>query len=204
MPDFIEALEVTRNPSPGYVRSHPYSDVVKTGLVLSIKEGRTSLAAYLLENEPLAPAIMRERITPAYVGGNRSIPLLDLLIVQHVWDVNTEGILAGDKRPLISWVLQHQDDNELVCWLLDRGVGADFGDDDYACETLWPRPPASLEICARFGSVESYRLLQAKRARLGRRTLHFCCLTAAAYAADPGVASSLDQDVLGREEEVGG
>lgn len=215
LPDFIEALEVARSDrrrrasacqgrgqGAGPDDDDTYRDAIESGLRNAISAGRIDQAAYLLDNEPLAPAIMREHIMPRDFGQNPSIPLFELLIVQHGWDVNKEDV--REKRTLISWAAEQTDEHELVCWLLDHGARVDFGDDNYAVETLWPRPPPLLETCAAFGSVESFRLLQAKGARLGRRALHFSCYTAALCGADPGdVTSSLDQGTLGRGEDLG-
>ncbi|KUI58924.1 hypothetical protein VP1G_06183 [Cytospora mali] len=196
LPDFIRALERARHPTT-LDRSYPF--IIRMGLFFSIMHGRTSLAAYLLENEPLAPAILREHITPSVVGQKPSIPLFDLLITQHGWDINKDEGKPHDKSPLLSWVLHHQNEHELVCWLLDRNARVDFGE---VSDEERPRPLVLLETCAQFGSVESFRLLQAKGAKLGGRTLHLCCGTAAYYGADPG-ANSQDQDNLGREEVLG-
>ncbi|KUI68039.1 hypothetical protein VM1G_03629 [Cytospora mali] len=193
LPDFIGALERARHPTT-LDRSYPF--IIRMGLFFSIMHGRTSLAAYLLDNEPLAPAILREHITPSVIGQNPSIPLFELLITQHGWDINKDEGKPHDKSPLISWVLHHQNEHELVCWLLDRNATVDFGE---VSDEERPRPLVLLETCAQLGSVESFRLLQAKGAKLGGRTLHLCCGTAAYHGADPGV-NSQDQDHLGREE----
>ncbi|ROW03890.1 hypothetical protein VPNG_07292 [Cytospora leucostoma] len=190
LPDFIEALEIARHQAPAYDSSHPYPSVIRSGLSASIRQGRTSLASYLLGNEPLAPAILRAHIRPSTIGRKASIPLFELLIAQYGWDINTEDVpVHCDKRPLISWVLEGPNEHELICWLLDHNARVDFGQDDYFLERLVPRPPALLETCARYGSVESFRLLQARGARLGNRTLHFACVRAACYGADPSVSS---------------
>ncbi|ROW02459.1 hypothetical protein VMCG_06145 [Cytospora schulzeri] len=218
LPLFIEALEAARNPACNYTEDEEYQNCIWSGLHSSIQLGRTHLAAYLLNNDPVAPTVLRGRIDPYTVALNATVPLLELLVVRHGWDVNAQGGGRRDRMPLVSLVIAQPNEHELVCWLVDHGARLDFGegeeegeeeeedgDDGYARSSRrGARPPALLETCGRSGSVELFRMLRARGARLGRRTLHLACSTAAMCGADPGVSSQdRGRDRLGREGRTG-
>lgn len=168
-----EALELAKSKP---IRNTPYEKFLASALSSCVQDGKIDLATHLLEQES-APMTF---LSPPIIWTKFSIPLLELLIA-HGWDINRSAEPGARTRcqRLIDLACG---DEDLVRWLVDHGAIVDGGEDEYE---LYPEPPPLLETCAVRGSVSTFRFLQARGARLSKRTLHRAAEEAAAARADP-------------------
>ncbi|KAK7431851.1 hypothetical protein QQZ08_001469 [Neonectria magnoliae] len=187
LPQLAEALELAKtNP----VRNYPYEKFLASALSSCVQEAKLDLVRYLLEQDSTPTTF----ITPVVVWDKFSIPLLELLIA-HGWDINRPGEPGPRTRGqrLIDLACG---DEDLVRWLVDHGARVDGGENEYE---LYPEPPPLLETCAVRGSVSTFRFLQARGAKLSRRTLHRAAEDAAAARVDPGADDGGDATARQRE-----
>lgn len=123
------------------------------------------LITYLLESTNVVLSS-----TARYISNqNSSIPLFELLAA-HGWDINQRDGSDNSRRVLDLVII----DEKHVRWLLDHGVQVRCSD---------PEPP--LDLCARLGSLATFKLLQHHGAEISRRTLHYAAQAATACGAAP-------------------
>lgn len=110
-----------------------------------------------------------------------SIPLFEALLAAG-YDFTKAGpkncgMIKG--RNMLHMVIQ---EGHMVEWLLDHGTPVDLGEPIYAPRA---RPPPLLEYCACLGSVDTFKLLKTRGAKLTRRCLHVAVGEAASAGIDP-------------------
>ncbi|KAM5344290.1 hypothetical protein ACJ41O_012827 [Fusarium nematophilum] len=168
-----EALQLAKSNPP---RNSSYETFLSSALSSAVQDGKLDLVRYLLEQES-APMTL---LSPILVWGSFSIPLLELLMA-HGWDINRSAERGANSRcrRLVDMACH---DQKIMTWLVDHGARVDGGEDNYE---VFPEPAPLLETCASSGSVSTFKFLQARGARLGRRTLHRAAGGAAALGVDP-------------------
>ncbi|KAF7544850.1 hypothetical protein G7Z17_g9633 [Cylindrodendrum hubeiense] len=185
-----EALDLAKsNP----IRNTPYDKFLASALSSCVQDGRIDLVGHLLEQESASMTFL----SPPIVWTKFSIPLLELLIA-HGWDINrsAESGARTRRQRIIDLACG---DETFVRWLVDHGAQVDGGEDEYE---VYPEPAPLLETCAVRGSVSTFLFLQARGARLGKRTLHRAAEEAAAARADPSItydSASVESDPNGAE-----
>jgi hypothetical protein len=98
-----------------------------------------------------------------------SIPLFALMS-NHGWDINQPDKSDHGRRVLDLMITNE----EYVHWLLDHGAQVNH---------IEPEPV--LDLCARVGSLATFKLLQENGAEISRRTLHCAAQAAAACGVEP-------------------
>ncbi|KAF2685368.1 hypothetical protein K458DRAFT_430895 [Lentithecium fluviatile CBS 122367] len=138
-----------------------------------------SFFGYLLETEQSCVDLSRP-CAMSGLGHSPSLLVLELLVA-HGWDVNHESprIYFTDKMLIDSPIIL--ENYELVVWMVEHGTIVDGGDPEN--DRSWPTP--LLETCAAYGTVQAFRYLMEKGAKLGRKTLHRATLMAAELGTDP-------------------
>jgi hypothetical protein len=166
-----------------------YSDFLDTALGTVVSRGSVPLASYLLSQES-APV---SNISAIAVANSPSIELFQALL-ENGWDVNRRdpNDNVHKARRLIDHVLGNE---ELVRWLTNHGarIGGNENEAEEDPERLedWPQP--ILESCAQTGSLDTFRFLLTKGAKISRRTLHRAAEAGARLGADPAIeAPSLE------------
>ncbi|KAL9098984.1 MAG: hypothetical protein Q9163_005453 [Psora crenata] len=127
----------------------------------ALRHGAYEVVTYLLDcrNASL------EEVTPDSLTTTPSIPLFEAAVA-HGFDINSpepRGESAGQR--LIQFVVH---DETMVQWCLDHGSSIEDGVRD---PDVLPFP-ALLESVALSGTVSTFRLLQSRGAKMGKRTLH--------------------------------
>ncbi|KAM0426515.1 hypothetical protein ACHAPT_008207 [Fusarium lateritium] len=170
-----EALKIAKSTPP---RNSSYEQFLSSALSACVQDGKLDLVKYLLEHEP-APLTS---LSPTKVWPKFSIPLVELLIA-HGWDINQQAPRGPTDRcrRLVDLACR---DQVIIEWLVDHGARVDGGEYEYE---IFPQPAPLLETCALQGSVSTFKYLQVRGARLGRRTLHLAAGAAAALGVDPKV-----------------
>ncbi|RSL41234.1 hypothetical protein CEP54_015886 [Fusarium duplospermum] len=178
-----EALKIAQSNPP---RNSSYEKFLSSTLSACVENGKLDLVKYLLEQES-APLTS---LSPTKVWPTFSIPLVELLIA-HGWDMNQQAPRGPTDRcrRLVDMACHDQD---IITWLVDHGARVDGGEYDYE---IFPQPAPLLETCALQGSVSTFKYLQERGARLGRRTLHLAAGAAAALGVDPKVEGDSTMDV---------
>ncbi|RSL82817.1 hypothetical protein CEP51_004923 [Fusarium floridanum] len=175
IPQLVEALQIAQSNPP---RNSSYEKFLTSALSACIENGKLDLVKYLLEQEstPLTS------LSPTKVWSKFSIPLVELLIA-HGWDINQQAPRGPTDRcrRLVDLACHDQD---IITWLVNHGARVDGGEYEYE---MFPQPAPLLETCALQGSVSTFKYLQERGARLGRRTLHLAAGAAAALGVDPKV-----------------
>ena len=156
-------------------------EVFESGLKFAVQQGKSTLALHILEEGAEITAL-----SVLDVGYKPSIALWSFL-KSYGYDFNQTGPRDSyfQGRSVI-YTVTH--DEKLVRWLIEEcGVRVDLGEEDYWVQ---PRPPLLLQTCASIGSVESFKLIQERGAKVGRRTLHEAVKSAASGGYDPEDTSS--------------
>ena len=139
-------------------------------------------------------------LSPLNLWDTASKPILELLL-RNGWNINQQlpQDLSSRGRRLVHspHVLQ---DYQLVVWMVEHGAIIDDGD----LEAKTPCPPTLLEDCGPHGAVRSFKYLQSKGARCGKKTLHLTARVAADLGADPsiepGTTSTITADQQRKDE----
>ncbi|RTE85062.1 hypothetical protein BHE90_000427 [Fusarium euwallaceae] len=175
IPQLVEALQIAQSTPP---RNSSYEKFLTSALSACVENGKLDMVKYLLEQES-APLTS---LSPTKVWSKFSIPLVELLIA-HGWDINQQAPRGPTDRcrRLVDLACHDQD---IIAWLVDHGARVDGGEYEYE---MFPQPAPLLETCALQGSVSTFKYLQERGARLGRRTLHLAAGAAAALGVDPKV-----------------
>ena len=175
LPKLAHAVEVARTTLP----DAKFQEFLNRALQMVVRNGCTNLTAYLLDNRHAQMSSLNLH----HIAGKPSVELLELLL-SHGWDVNqaTPPSPVQQGRRLIDHVCH---DEELVRWLVEHGATVDHGEFE---DTLDARPPPLLQTCALVGSVSTFKLLQSKGARPGKKTLHIAVSQAVSDGADPAAA----------------
>ncbi|KAF2999463.1 hypothetical protein E8E13_008184 [Curvularia kusanoi] len=111
-----------------------------------------------------------------------SIPLLELLC-ENGFDINQPDKANNDQRILDMLITNES----YVEWLLEHGA-----------QTNFTEPQPILDVCARLGSLATFRLLQSRGATLSSRTLHCAAKAAASYGASPTETQAGDESKQSR------
>ena len=149
------------------------NDIVTCGLRSAVFHGRPEIVRYLLDTRGASV----DTISPFYASNNPSIELFQVLL-DHGWDINKKqqtgyGMKIGQRLISINC-----DNEEIVRWCLDHGSLVENGPyDPVEC-------PSILEEVAAYGTVDTFKLLQARGAQVGKRTLHRAVESAAAAAGE--------------------
>ncbi|RMJ18531.1 hypothetical protein CDV36_001821 [Fusarium kuroshium] len=188
IPQLVEALQIAQSTPP---RNSSYEKFLTSALSACVENGKLDMVKYLLEQES-APLTS---LSPTKVWSKFSIPLVELLIA-HGWDINQQAPRGPTDRcrRLVDLACHDQD---IITWLVDHGARVDGGEYEYE---IFPQPAPLLETCALQGSVSTFKYLQERGARLGRRTLHLAAGAAAALGVDPNVKDSSILDTAGSTE----
>jgi hypothetical protein len=144
----------------------------------AVEAGAADCVTYLIEEE----GVWLARLRVVDVVRKPSIALFEALL-KGGWDFDVPGrkdSLEKGRRPIDYLTSRH----DLVVWLLDHDVSVDGGENESSVH-LEERPPMLLDTCARFGSVETFKLIHSRGAKLGRRTLHLTVHGAADMGVDP-------------------
>ncbi|KAF1952241.1 hypothetical protein CC80DRAFT_495572 [Byssothecium circinans] len=160
-----------------------FEDFASSALRQAAQSGSVTLTSHLLESE----GVPVTALGPEHIASKPSIPLFETLLANG-WDLNQaspKDNFHKGKR-IIDRVLPSDD---LVVWLVEHGAKVDGGEEEYESE---PRPPLLLESCAALGSVKTFKFLQSKGAKIGKRSLHAAVAEAAAIGADPSRSSQED------------
>ena len=176
LPKLVHAVEVARTT----LSDAKFQGFLNRALQMVVRNGCPTLTAYLLDNQHAQMSCLNLH----HIAGKPSVELLELLL-SHGWDVNHAPPPSPTQqgRRLIDHVCR---DEKLVRWLVEHGATVDHGE----CEdTLDAWPPPLLQTCALVGSVSTFKLLQSKGARLGKKTLHVAVSQAASDGADPAATS---------------
>ncbi|KAL2672625.1 hypothetical protein Neosp_013338 [[Neocosmospora] mangrovei] len=170
-----EALQIAKSNPP---RNSSYEKFLDSALSACVEDGKLDLVKYLLEHE----SVPLTSLSPTKLWSKFSIPLVELLIARG-WDINQQSPRGPTDRcrRLVDLACHDQD---IITWLVDHGARVDGGEYEYE---IFPQPAPLLETCALQGSVSTFKYLQERGARLGRRTLHLAAGAAAAFGADPKV-----------------
>jgi hypothetical protein len=182
VPQLKEALDHARSTSLS-----TYDDFTNSALKSAVQHGAVHTTAHFFEEENVWMA----NLNVLDIVANPSLALFEVLL-EWGWDINEAGAknsLFKGKRA-IDWVCAQ---DELVKWLVEHDALLDGGEDEHT-DTLEARPPMLLETCATQGSVETFKLLHSRGARLGRRTLHMTVSEAAQMGVNPAHPGS-EQDL---------
>ncbi|MCJ1465298.1 hypothetical protein MMC07_003915 [Pseudocyphellaria aurata] len=129
-------------------------------LTLAVSKGSVSLTRYLLTTESASV----HELTPMHLVGNPSVELLDV-VVSAGWDLNRRFEEFGMKMRLLDLLSSKED---LVKWCLEHGAQISDGIENENPFKCWPLT----ESVAGVGTVSCFKLIRAKGARIGRKTLH--------------------------------
>ena len=141
----------------------------------AVRKGSVLLTRYLLVTE----SALANTLTPINVAPEASVELLDL-IVSAGWDLNKRS-LRGKGGRLLDMVAF---DEGLVKWCLEHGAQVSDGAEN---EDAFTFPPLTESVAA-LGTVSIFKLICAKGARIGQRTLHRAAESAAEYDTPPRMA----------------
>lgn len=139
----------------------------------AVWNGAADVVRFLLELD----RSLVEALTPDRVAEARSSEVFQILL-DHGWDIDAREPDQGNGwgRRLMQLVCH---DETLVRWCLDHGASVtDDHTDPYRC-------PPILETVAAVGTIDTFKLLRARGAQPGRRTLHRAVESAAAAGRDP-------------------
>lgn len=185
----VEALQIAQTNPP---RNSSFDKFLASALSTCVEDGKLDLVKYLLEQD----SVPLTSLSPTKVWSKFSVPLVELLI-SHGWDINQQAPRGPTDRcrRLVDLACHDQD---IITWLVDHGARVDGGEYEYE---IFPQPAPLLETCALQGSVSTFKYLQERGARLGRRTLHLAAGAAAALGLDPKAEE--DRTVYGSESQGG-
>ncbi|MCJ1268400.1 hypothetical protein MMC22_008288 [Lobaria immixta] len=144
-------------------------------LSTAVRRGSVLLTRYLLVTES-APA---NTLTPLNVVLEASVELLDLVVTAG-WDLNKRS-LQGKGDRLLDLVAF---DEGLVKWCLEHGAQVSDGAEK---EDAFTFPPLTERVAA-LGTVSIFKIICAKGAHVGQRTLHRAAESAAKYDTPQRVA----------------
>ncbi|KAF2175310.1 hypothetical protein K469DRAFT_702328 [Zopfia rhizophila CBS 207.26] len=177
IPKLESALNLARSTSPS-----TYDNFLDIAFCSAVSKGSIPLTTHLLKHENA----LVSHLSSLTISSSPSIPLLEVLLA-HGWDINHQDRkdTLGKGKRLLDRVLQNE---ELVRWLVEHGARLDGEEQDLDRLEDWPAP--LLESCAALGSLSTFKFLQERGAKLGRRTLHRAAGAAAAVGAGPGAEST--------------
>jgi hypothetical protein len=151
-----------------------YQSLLRRALFNAVWHGSARVTEYLLTHENASLG----SFSPVVVSRVPSVELLSVLI-SHGWDINQREADsgAGPGKRLLDFICY---DDALVRWCLEHGalVEDDWDRKPDPDPDPFKRPPL-LDCAAGLSSLETFKLLQERGARLGPRTLHQAVCSAA-------------------------
>lgn len=167
-----EGLQVASDSSS--FSSGAYRSLLVYATWKAIENNSISVLKYLIY-ETKAPV---DSLNPLFVSMNPSIEILSIL-TSHGWDINYRQTDREGKRgqSLLDLICRNE---KAVQWCLEHGASVE---EDLKAD--WFMCPPLLETVARSGSLNTFRLLQERGAKMGERTLHRAVESAAtSYGED--------------------